>query len=99
MSPALLLMCRPPHATHPPPTPPASGLSTRPLLPTRPQHHIQFGYYLQGAAAVGKADPAWLAANRDLLLNVLRDYANPRTGRYSSSLSYNRVHAGGPGDA
>jgi hypothetical protein len=41
-------------------------------------HHFHYGYLLQAAAAVGRGNPAWLAARRDAVLAVLRDFANPR---------------------
>ena len=56
------------------------------------QHHYHFGYYLYGAAAVGKANATWLAANKDLLMNLVRDFANPRKG---ARLQQHAGHMGG----
>ncbi|GIL47383.1 hypothetical protein Vafri_4213 [Volvox africanus] len=41
-------------------------------------HHFHYGYLLYAAAALAKGDPTWLAAKKDSLLAIVRDFANPR---------------------
>jgi len=40
-------------------------------------HHFHYGYFLYAAAAVGKANPAWLAQWAPSINHLLRDIANP----------------------
>jgi endo-1,3(4)-beta-glucanase len=40
-------------------------------------HHFHYGYHLYAAAALGRGDPAWLAANLDNVDALARDIANP----------------------
>ncbi|MEM1416898.1 MAG: glycosyl hydrolase [Myxococcota bacterium] len=40
-------------------------------------HHFHYGYHLYAAAALGRADAAWLAANRENVDVLARDIANP----------------------
>jgi endo-1,3(4)-beta-glucanase len=40
-------------------------------------HHFHYGYLLYAAGAVAKGDPAWAMQNQDLVINLVRDIANP----------------------
>ncbi len=40
-------------------------------------HHFHYGYFLYAAAALGKGDPAWLAAHKSAVYALARDIANP----------------------
>jgi endo-1,3(4)-beta-glucanase len=40
-------------------------------------HHFHYGYFIYAAAAIGKADPAWLVANKNYIMPLVRDFANP----------------------
>jgi endo-1,3(4)-beta-glucanase len=40
-------------------------------------HHFHYGYFAYAAAVVGKADPAWLAANKQYIMPLVRDFASP----------------------
>lgn len=40
-------------------------------------HHHDYGYLIYGAAVVGKVDSAFLTKYKDVLLELVRDYANP----------------------
>ncbi|KAI9277913.1 glycosyl hydrolase family 81-domain-containing protein, partial [Umbelopsis sp. AD052] len=40
-------------------------------------HHFHYGYFLYGAAVIGKYDATWLAQNKDFLTHVARDIGNP----------------------
>jgi endo-1,3(4)-beta-glucanase len=42
-------------------------------------HHFHYGYFLYAAAALGRGDAAWLAANREAIVALARDIANPST--------------------
>ncbi len=59
-----------PHLPYPERTPPPPP---RTLTPS----HYHYGYYLYAAAALAKGSPAWAAANRQQLMSLVRDFANP----------------------
>jgi endo-1,3(4)-beta-glucanase len=40
-------------------------------------HHFHYGYFLYAAAALGRGDAAWMAANREAVVALARDIANP----------------------
>lgn len=40
-------------------------------------HHFHYGYHVLTAAVIGHLDSSWLAANRDWVNALVRDYANP----------------------
>lgn len=40
-------------------------------------HHFHYGYHIYAAAAIAKADPDWLAAQRAAVVDLIRDIANP----------------------
>lgn len=40
-------------------------------------HHFHYGYHVLAAAIIGHLDPHWLAANKDYVNTLVRDYANP----------------------
>ncbi|KAI8873074.1 glycoside hydrolase [Ramicandelaber brevisporus] len=40
-------------------------------------HHFHYGYFVYAAAVIGKYDQSWLKSNREPVLALLRDYANP----------------------
>ncbi|KAJ1918860.1 hypothetical protein IWQ60_007395 [Tieghemiomyces parasiticus] len=40
-------------------------------------HHFHYGYFVYAAATIGKYDSEWIQANRDPILALVRDYANP----------------------
>lgn len=40
-------------------------------------HHFHYGYHVLAAAVIGHLDSTWLAANRDWVNTLVRDYANP----------------------
>lgn len=40
-------------------------------------HHFHYGYHVLAAAVIGHLDGTWLAANRDWVNTLVRDYANP----------------------
>jgi endo-1,3(4)-beta-glucanase len=42
-------------------------------------HHFHYGYFVYAAAVIGKADGAWLQANKARIMDLVRDYANPST--------------------
>ncbi|EFJ51031.1 hypothetical protein VOLCADRAFT_88258 [Volvox carteri f. nagariensis] len=45
-------------------------------------HHLaHYGPFIYAAAVVAKGDPVWAAANRDAVLALVRDVANPRSDR------------------
>lgn len=43
-------------------------------------HHFHYGYFVYTAAIIGYLDPTWLAAHKDYVNALVRDYANPSTG-------------------
>jgi endo-1,3(4)-beta-glucanase len=42
-------------------------------------HHFHYGYFVYAAAIIGHLDPSWLAAHKDYVNTLIRDYANPST--------------------
>jgi endo-1,3(4)-beta-glucanase len=40
-------------------------------------HHFQYGYFIYTAAVIGNFDPDWLDQNKEAVLNLVRDIANP----------------------
>jgi len=40
-------------------------------------HHFHYGYIIYGAAVVGKKNPEWVQANRESIMAMVRDIANP----------------------
>lgn len=42
-------------------------------------HHFHYGYFLYALAAIGKEDPTFLSANKESILALVRDIANPST--------------------
>lgn len=40
-------------------------------------HHFHYGYHIYAAAALAKGDPAWLAAKKAAVVDLIRDIANP----------------------
>jgi endo-1,3(4)-beta-glucanase len=40
-------------------------------------HHFQYGYLIYTSAVIGKYDPEWLNTNKDAVLNLVRDIAEP----------------------
>jgi endo-1,3(4)-beta-glucanase len=40
-------------------------------------HHFHYGYFLYAAAVIAKADKAWFDANKEAILSLARDIANP----------------------
>lgn len=40
-------------------------------------HHFHYGYHVLAAAVIGHLDSNWLAANKDYVNTLVRDYANP----------------------
>jgi len=42
-------------------------------------HHFHYGYIIYAAAVVGKKNPEWLQANRESIMAMVRDIANPNT--------------------
>jgi len=39
-------------------------------------HHFHFGYFVYAAAVLGLKDSAWLNANKQKVIDLIRDYAN-----------------------
>jgi endo-1,3(4)-beta-glucanase len=40
-------------------------------------HHFHYGYFIYAAAALAKEDPGWKEENREAVLHLVRDIANP----------------------
>ena len=40
-------------------------------------HHFHYGYHVHAASIIGALDPTWLAANKDYVNTLVRDYSNP----------------------
>jgi len=40
-------------------------------------HHFHYGYFAYAAAALGKADNAWLMSRKQQIVDLIRDFANP----------------------
>jgi endo-1,3(4)-beta-glucanase len=42
-------------------------------------HHFHYGYMVYAAAVIGKEDRAWLESRRAAIMDIVRDFANPRS--------------------
>ena len=53
-------------------------------------HYFHLGYFIYAAAVLAKSDPAWLEANQDAVMSMLRDISNPAVMRADPNFTFMR---------